>query len=56
MQIQIKSNDPNATESVNISPELRSLAQPMLHDAFSRGILTGMASYNNHDLVGLSII
>ncbi len=33
-QCKFKSNDPNAIESVNISPELRSLAQPMLHEHF----------------------
>ncbi len=33
-QCKFKSNDPNAIESVNISPELRSLAQPMLHKHF----------------------
>ncbi len=33
-QCKFKANDPNAIESVNISPELRSLAQPMLHEHF----------------------
>ncbi len=33
-KLQQQSNDPNAIESVNISPELRSLAQPMLHVHF----------------------
>ncbi len=33
-QCKFKPNDPNAIESVNISPELRSLAQPMLHEHF----------------------
>ncbi len=33
-QCKFKSSYPNAIESVNISPELRSLAQPMLHEHF----------------------